>query len=161
MAPATSKRGITRRGSVTCQQHAGSQVVRPSEPRLAQGRGLRVIAHVGGRDADLNYARDIGSSTSLSCIRLGARLADACRRRVPQRRSERPAGERRPGASTFGAIGGLSCYFMHGADARRAVRCADIGTSFSTCADLRSRGHRSSEDSKLGPANQSSSVPKP
>ena len=73
-------------------------------PDWLKDEDCRVIAHVGGRDADLNYARDIESSTPLSCIRLGARLADAFAKIFPSASCAtatiRKAGrERRPGAS--------------------------------------------------------------
>jgi hypothetical protein len=82
----------------------------------------RVIAHVGGRYADLKYAHDgrvertveVHSSWGTfewilhDAFDKGYRVGVACH---SDDHKGRP-GATRPGASTFGAIGGLSCYFM-------------------------------------------------
>jgi hypothetical protein len=82
----------------------------------------RVIAHVGGRYADLKYAHDgriertveVHSSWGTfewilhDAFEKGYRVGVVCH---SDDHKGRP-GATRPGASTFGAIGGLSCYFM-------------------------------------------------
>jgi hypothetical protein len=82
----------------------------------------RVIAHVGGRYADLNYAHDgriertveVHSSWGTfewllhDAFEKGFRVGVVCH---SDDHKGRP-GATRPGASTFGAVGGLSCYFM-------------------------------------------------
>jgi hypothetical protein len=82
----------------------------------------RVIAHVGGRYADLHYAHDgrvertveVHSSWGTfewllhDAFEKGYRVGVVCH---SDDHKGRP-GATRPGASTFGAIGGLSCYFM-------------------------------------------------
>jgi hypothetical protein len=81
-----------------------------------------VIAHVGGRYADLHYAHDgriertveVHSSWGTfewllhDAFEKGFRVGVVCH---SDDHKGRP-GATRPGASTFGAIGGLSCYFM-------------------------------------------------
>ena len=82
----------------------------------------RVIAHVGGRYADLHYAHDGRVERSVEvhsswgtfewllhdAFEKGFRVGVVCH---SDDHKGRP-GATRPGASTFGAIGGLSCYFM-------------------------------------------------
>jgi hypothetical protein len=82
----------------------------------------RVIAHVGGRYADLHYAHDGRIERSVEvhsswgtfewllhdAFGKGYRVGVVCH---SDDHKGRP-GATRPGASTFGAIGGLSCYFM-------------------------------------------------
>ncbi len=82
----------------------------------------RVIAHVGGRYADLHYAHDGKVERSVEvhsswgtfewllhdAFDRGYRVGVVCH---SDDHKGRP-GATRPGASTFGAIGGLSCYFM-------------------------------------------------
>ena len=82
----------------------------------------RVIAHVGGRYADLHYAHDGRVERSVEvhsswgtfewllhdAFDKGYRVGVVCH---SDDHKGRP-GATRPGASTFGAIGGLSCYFM-------------------------------------------------
>ena len=85
-------------------------------------KDCRVIAHVGGRYADLHYAHDgrvertveVHSSWGTfewllhDAFAKGYRVGVVCH---SDDHKGRP-GATRPGASTFGAIGGLSCYFM-------------------------------------------------
>jgi hypothetical protein len=85
-------------------------------------KDCRVIAHVGGRYADLNYAHDgriertveVHSSWGTfewllhDAFAKGYRVGVVCH---SDDHKGRP-GATRPGASTFGAVGGLSCYFM-------------------------------------------------
>ena len=82
----------------------------------------RVIAHVGGRYADLKYAHDgriertveVHSSWGTfewllhDAFEHGFRVGIVCH---SDDHKGRP-GATRPGASTFGAVGGLTCYFM-------------------------------------------------
>jgi hypothetical protein len=82
----------------------------------------RVIAHVGGRYADIKYAHDgrIERSVELhstwgtfewilhDAFEMGYRVGVVCH---SDDHKGRP-GATTPGASIFGAIGGLSCYFM-------------------------------------------------
>jgi hypothetical protein len=81
-----------------------------------------VIAHVGGRYADLKYAHDGRTERTVEvhsswgtfewilhdAFDKGYRVGVVCH---SDDHKGRP-GATRPGASTFGAIGGLSCYFM-------------------------------------------------
>ncbi len=81
-----------------------------------------MIAHVGGRYADLHYAHDGRVERSVEvhsswgtfewllhdAFDKGFRVGVVCH---SDDHKGRP-GATRPGASTFGAIGGLSCYFM-------------------------------------------------
>jgi len=81
-----------------------------------------VIAHVGGRYADLRYAHDGRLERAVEvhstwgtfewilhdAFEKGYRVGVVCH---SDDHKGRP-GATRPGASTFGAIGGLTCYFM-------------------------------------------------
>src|SRR3984893_17594025 len=81
-----------------------------------------VIAHVGGRYADLKYAHDGRLERSVEvhstwgtfewllhdAFDMGYRVGVVCH---SDDHKGRP-GATKPGASTFGAIGGLTCYFM-------------------------------------------------
>jgi len=82
----------------------------------------RVIAHVGGRYADVKYAHDGRIERTVEvhstwgtfewilhdAFEKGFRVGVVCH---SDDHKGRP-GATMPGASTFGAIGGLSCYFM-------------------------------------------------
>jgi hypothetical protein len=82
----------------------------------------RVIAHVGGRYADVKYAHDGRIERTVEvhstwgtfewllhdAFAMGFRVGVVCH---SDDHKGRP-GATTPGASTFGAIGGLSCYFM-------------------------------------------------
>jgi hypothetical protein len=86
------------------------------------GEDAVVIAHVGGRYADVKYAHDgrlertveVHSSWGTfewilhDAFDKGYRVGVVCH---SDDHKGRP-GATRPGASTFGAIGGLTCYFM-------------------------------------------------
>jgi len=86
------------------------------------GEDCRVIAHVGGRYADIGYAHDGRIERSVEihstwgtfewllhdAFEKGFRVGVVCH---SDDHKGRP-GATTPGASTFGAIGGLSCYFM-------------------------------------------------
>jgi hypothetical protein len=86
------------------------------------GEDCRVIAHVGGRYADVKYAHDGRVERTVEvhstwgtfewilhdAFEMGFRVGVVCH---SDDHKGRP-GATTPGASTFGAIGGLSCYFM-------------------------------------------------
>ena len=99
----------------------------PSTPPTQLFRGLEgedaiVIAHVGGRYADLKYAHDGRLERAVEvhstwgtfewilhdAFEKGYRVGVVCH---SDDHKGRP-GATRPGASSFGAIGGLTCYFM-------------------------------------------------
>jgi hypothetical protein len=87
-----------------------------------EGEDAVVIAHVGGRYADLKYAHDGRLERSVEvhsswgtfewllhdAFDRGFRVGVVCH---GDDHKGRP-GATRPGASTFGATGGLTCYFM-------------------------------------------------
>jgi hypothetical protein len=90
--------------------------------RALDGEDAAVIAHVGGRYADLNYAHDGRLERTVEvhstwgtfewllhdAFAKGYRVGVVCH---SDDHKGRP-GATKPGASTFGAIGGLTCYFM-------------------------------------------------
>jgi hypothetical protein len=90
--------------------------------RGLEGEDAIVIAHVGGRYADLKYAHDGRLERAVEvhstwgtfewilhdAFEKGYRVGIVCH---SDDHKGRP-GATRPGASSFGAIGGLTCYFM-------------------------------------------------
>jgi hypothetical protein len=90
--------------------------------RAVDGEDAVVIAHVGGRYADLNYAHDGRLERAVEvhstwgtfewllhdAFERGYRVGVVCH---SDDHKGRP-GATRPGASTFGAMGGLTCYLM-------------------------------------------------
>jgi hypothetical protein len=90
--------------------------------KALESEDCRVIAHVGGRYADLKYAHsgrmertvEIHSSWGTfewllhDAFEKGFRVGVVCH---SDDHKGRP-GATRPGASAFGAVGGLTCYFM-------------------------------------------------
>jgi hypothetical protein len=90
--------------------------------RALEGEDAIVIAHVGGRYADISFAHDGRLERAVEvhstwgtfewllhdAFALGYRVGVVCH---SDDHKGRP-GATRPGASTFGAIGGLTCYFM-------------------------------------------------
>src|SRR5271155_3691197 len=138
------------------------------------GEECRVIAHVGGRYADIKYAHDGHIERSVEvhstwgtfewilhdAFEKGFRVGVVCH---SDDHKGRP-GATTPGASTFGAIGGLSCYFIPELtrDAlfealRRRRHYGTTGTRL--FLDLRATFEQDvtgfSEDPKLGPAKES------
>ncbi|HWP14374.1 MAG TPA: DUF3604 domain-containing protein, partial [Xanthobacteraceae bacterium] len=132
-----------------------------------------VIAHVGGRYADLKYAHDGKTERTVEvhsswgtfewilhdAFDKGYRVGVVCH---SDDHKGRP-GATRPGASTFGAIGGLSCYFMPelNRDAlftalRQRKHYGTTGTRI--FIDLKGEFDREvtgfSDDPKLGPAQE-------
>jgi len=137
------------------------------------GEDCRVIAHVGGRYADVKYAHDGRVERSVEvhstwgtfewilhdAFEKGFRVGVVCH---SDDHKGRP-GATTPGASTFGAIGGLSCYFMPELtrDAlfealRRRRHYGTTGTRL--FLDVRGTFEHDvvgfSEDPKLGPAQE-------
>jgi hypothetical protein len=137
------------------------------------GEDCRVIAHVGGRYADVKYAHDgrvertveVHSSWGTfewllhDALEMGYRVGVVCH---SDDHKGRP-GATTPGASTFGAIGGLSCYLMPELtrDAlfealRRRRHYGTTGTRL--FLDVRGTFERDvtgfSEDPQLGPAQE-------
>jgi hypothetical protein len=90
--------------------------------RALAGEDAVVIAHVGGRYADIKYAHDGRLERAVEvhstwgtfewllhdAFERGYRVGVVCH---SDDHKGRP-GATKPGASTFGAIGGLTCYFM-------------------------------------------------
>ncbi len=90
--------------------------------RALEGEDAIVIAHVGGRYADVKYAHDGRLERAVEvhstwgtfewllhdAFALGYRVGVVCH---SDDHKGRP-GATRPGASSFGAVGGLTCYFM-------------------------------------------------
>ncbi|MBM3530892.1 MAG: DUF3604 domain-containing protein [Alphaproteobacteria bacterium] len=140
-----------------------------------KGEDAVVIAHVGGRYADVKYAHDgkleraveVHSSWGTfewilhDAFDMGFRVGVVCH---SDDHKGRP-GATRPGASTFGAIGGLTCYFMPELtrdalfEALRKRRHYGT-TGVRTFVDLRASFDRDvtlfSDDPKLGPAKVTS-----
>jgi hypothetical protein len=89
---------------------------------VLEGEDARVIAHVGGRYADIKMAHDARLERTVEvhstwgtfewllhdAFDMGYRVGVVCH---SDDHKGRP-GATRPGASTFGAVGGLTCYFM-------------------------------------------------
>jgi hypothetical protein len=133
----------------------------------------RVIAHVGGRYADLKYAHDgriertveVHSSWGTfewllhDAFEKGFRVGVVCH---SDDHKGRP-GATRPGASTFGAVGGLTCYFMPELTRDALFEALRTRRHYGTTGpriflDLHGAFERSvtgfSEDPKLGPAKE-------
>jgi Protein of unknown function (DUF3604) len=117
-------RPIRRSSHILVQGHTSTDAIYTADKlfEALQGEDAVVIAHVGGRYADLKYAHDgrleraveVHSSWGTfewilhDAFDKGYRVGVVCH---SDDHKGRP-GATRPGASTFGAIGGLSCYFM-------------------------------------------------
>ncbi len=133
----------------------------------------RVIAHVGGRYADLKYAHDgriertveVHSSWGTFEWLLHDAFANGFRVGVVCHSDDhkgRP-GATRPGASTFGAVGGLTCYLMPELNRDALFEALRTRRHYGTTGpriflDLHGAFERSvtgfSEDPNLGPANE-------
>jgi len=141
--------------------------------RALEAEDALVIAHVGGRYADIDYAHDGARERTVEvhstwgtfewllhdAFDRGFRVGVVCH---SDDHKGRP-GATLPGASTFGAIGGLTCYFMPGltreavfAALRRRHHYGTTGTRI--FIDLRATFAAPvtgfSEDPKLGPADE-------
>jgi hypothetical protein len=133
----------------------------------------RVIAHVGGRYADLKYAHDGRTERTVEvhsswgtfewllhdAFEKGFRVGVVCH---SDDHKGRP-GATRPGASTFGAVGGLACYFMPELTRDTLFEALRTRRHYGTTGpriylDLHGTFEQSvtgfSEDPKLGPASE-------
>ncbi len=141
--------------------------------RALAGEDAVVIAHVGGRYADIRFAHDGRLERAVEvhstwgtfewllhdAFAQGYRVGVVCH---SDDHKGRP-GATRPGASTFGAIGGLTCYLMPELtrdalfDAlRRRRHYGTTGTRLfmDLCGTFREPVAGFSEDPQLGPAQQ-------
>ena len=117
-------RPIRRSSHILVEGQTSSRAVYTADElfRALAGEDAVVIAHVGGRYADLKYAHDGRLERSVEvhstwgtfewllhdAFEQGYRVGVVCH---SDDHKGRP-GATKPGASTFGAIGGLTCYFM-------------------------------------------------
>ncbi len=168
-------RPIRRSSHILVQGQTSTDAIYTADElfRALQGEDAVVIAHVGGRYADVKYAHDgklertveVHSSWGTfewllhDAFEMGFRVGVVCH---SDDHKGRP-GATRPGASTFGAVGGLTCYFMPELtrdalfDALR--RRHHYGTTgVRTFIDLKGSFERAvtgfSEDPKLGAAKE-------
>jgi hypothetical protein len=142
--------------------------------RALEGEDAVLIAHVGGRYADLSVGHDGKLERAVeihSCwgtfewllhdaFRLGHRVGVVCH---SDDHKGRP-GAAYPGASQFGAIGGLTCYSMPRLDrvavfealrARKTYGTTGTRLYLDVEAKLPPRSLRYTDDPKLGPATTS------
>jgi len=168
-------RPIRRSSHILVEGETSTEAIYTAD-RLFEALGsenCRVIAHVGGRYADVKYAHDGHLERSVEvhstwgtfewllydAFEKGFRVGVVCH---SDDHKGRP-GATTPGASTFGAIGGLSCYFMPELtrDAlfealRKRRHYGTTGTRL--WLDLRGTFEQDvtgfSEDPKLGPAEE-------
>src|SRR5436190_7591794 len=117
-------RPIRRSSHILVEGQTSSRAVYTADElfRALAGEDAVVIAHVGGRYADIKRAHDGRLERSVEvhstwgtfewllhdAFEQGYRVGVVCH---SDDHKGRP-GATRPGASTFGAIGGLTCYFM-------------------------------------------------
>src|SRR3954464_12830714 len=117
-------RPIRRSSHILVEGQTSSEAIYTADAlfRGLEGEDAIVIAHVGGRYADLKYAHDGRLERAVEvhstwgtfewllhdAFEKGYRVGVVCH---SDDHKGRP-GATRPGASTFGAIGGLTCYFM-------------------------------------------------
>jgi hypothetical protein len=117
-------RPIRRSSHILVEEQTSSRAVFTADAlfRALDGEDAVVIAHVGGRYADIKSAHDGRIERSVEvhstwgtfewllhdAFEKGYRVGVVCH---SDDHKGRP-GATRPGASTFGAIGGLTCYFM-------------------------------------------------
>ena len=117
-------RPIRRSSHILVQGQTSTDAIYTADElfRGLEGEDAVVIAHVGGRYADLNYAHDGRLERAVEvhstwgtfewilhdAFEKGYRVGVVCH---SDDHKGRP-GATRPGASSFGAIGGLTCYFM-------------------------------------------------
>jgi hypothetical protein len=115
---------IRRSSHILVQCETSTEAVHTADRlfEFLNGEDCRVIAHVGGRYADLKYAHDGRVERSVEvhsawgtfewllhdAFEQGHRVGVVCH---SDDHKGRP-GATLPGASSFGAIGGLTCYFM-------------------------------------------------
>src|SRR2546430_3490701 len=117
-------RPIRRSSHILVEGQTSSRAVYTADElfRALAGEDAVVIAHVGGRYADIKCAHDGRLERSVEvhstwgtfewllhdAFDMGYRVGVVCH---SDDHKGRP-GATKPGASTFGAIGGLTCYFM-------------------------------------------------
>jgi hypothetical protein len=117
-------RPIRRSSHILVEGETSTEAIYTADQLFAAlaGEDCRVIAHVGGRYADVKYAHDGRTERTVEvhsswgtfewllhdALEMGYRVGVVCH---SDDHKGRP-GATTPGASTFGAIGGLSCYFM-------------------------------------------------
>jgi hypothetical protein len=117
-------RPIQRSSHILVEGQTSSRAVHTADElfRALEGEAAVVIAHVGGRYADIKVAHDGRLERSVEvhstwgtfewllhdAFEKGYRVGVVCH---SDDHKGRP-GATQPGASTFGAIGGLTCYFM-------------------------------------------------
>jgi hypothetical protein len=117
-------RPIRRSSHILVQDETSTEAIYTADKlfEAISGEDCRVIAHVGGRYADVKYAHDGRVERTVEvhstwgtfewilhdAFEKGFRVGVVCH---SDDHKGRP-GATTPGASTFGAIGGLSCYFM-------------------------------------------------
>jgi hypothetical protein len=168
-------RPIRRSSHILVQGETSSDAIYTADElfRALQGEDAVVIAHVGGRYADLNYAHDGRLERTVEvhstwgtfewllhdAFAKGYRVGVVCH---SDDHKGRP-GNTRPGASTFGAIGGLTCYFMPEltrdalfAALRQRKHYGTTGTRLwlDVAARFDREVMRCAEDPKLGPAGE-------
>lgn len=117
-------RPIRRSSHILVEGQASTEAIYTADElfRALEGEDAVVIAHVGGRYADLKYAHDGRLERAVEvhstwgtfewllhdAFEKGYRVGIVCH---SDDHKGRP-GATRPGASSFGAIGGLTCYLM-------------------------------------------------
>src|SRR4029453_157107 len=117
-------RPIRRSSHILVEGQTSSRAVYTADElfRALDGEDAVLIAHVGGRYADIKAAHDGRRERSVEvhstwgtfewllhdAVEKGYRVGGVC----PSDDHKGRPGATRPGASTFGAIGGLTCYFM-------------------------------------------------
>jgi hypothetical protein len=117
-------RPIRRSSHILVQGETSTEAIYTADKlfEFLSGEDCRVIAHVGGRYADVKYAHDGRVERTVEvhstwgtfewilhdAFEKGYRVGVVCH---SDDHKGRP-GATTPGASTFGAIGGLTCYFM-------------------------------------------------
>src|SRR6478752_6501191 len=117
-------RPIRRSSHVLVEGETSTEAIYTADKlfEFLKGEDCRVIAHVGGRYADIKYAHDGRTERTVEvhsswgtfewllhdAFERGFRVGIVCH---SDDHKGRP-GATRPGASTFGAVGGLTCYFM-------------------------------------------------
>ena len=168
-------RPIRRSSHILVQGQTSTDAIYTADElfRGLEGEDAVVIAHVGGRYADLNYAHDARLERAVEvhstwgtfewilhdAFEKGYRVGVVCH---SDDHKGRP-GATRPGASSFGAIGGLTCYFMP--ELTRDALFAALRhrrhygtTGVRIFLDLHASFDRPvtgfSEDPQLGPANE-------
>jgi hypothetical protein len=117
-------RPIRRSSHILVQGETSTDAIYTADAlfRALDGEDAIVIAHVGGRYADVKYAHDGRLERAVEvhstwgtfewilhdAFEQGYRVGIVCH---SDDHKGRP-GATRPGASSFGAVGGLTCYFM-------------------------------------------------